>query len=617
MQWITKIAIDNFKAFPSAIQPIEIKLLNHLLVYGENGSGKSSVYKAVRDFFRSSSKPSLPFELNEFSKKAGNSNGSVEIEISELDANENIQGSPTSYLFSSTKANSTNAIPVFLLADKLKGFLDYKAMLKAHFINVPDGRNPNIFKFLMNDILADSQISNPAGGTGTVDLLATYQRISNDIINNAVTTTKHKNALVELAAFNSSLKTLLRDVFGLTNKYFRDYFNDPKITIDLNISDIELVSKKRLKEEIFFKISYAGIELPLYHVFLNEARLSALAISIFFASIKVYPLAAVDLRVIYLDDVFIGLDNSNRIPLLKLLKKEFADDNFQLFISSYDKEWFELVKQWFSAENMKYKAIEMYFDRDDNPANPDKSVIINSQTNFEKADDCFKRKDYSAAGNYLRKECEYIIKTHLPDTFKITNDGVEINELEGLLQKLVEYYNACGLTTPQELINSIKIYRKLVLNPSSHADLKCPIYRNEVLDAFQLVSELHSLPRVDRIKILDKGQNLKISFSSPKYRMELHLAENLYLIEQSGTKSFCPTKYVIDKWKYKDIDFGMKKGGIDMKCSQDDIDKAQNTKRDLAEIFRGINFSTGISIPADLESIVMINSTGSLKDLLN
>ena len=70
MHWITKIAIDNFKAFPSVIQPIEIKLLNHLLVYGENGSGKSSVYKAVRDFFRSSSKPSLPFELNEFSKKS-------------------------------------------------------------------------------------------------------------------------------------------------------------------------------------------------------------------------------------------------------------------------------------------------------------------------------------------------------------------------------------------------------------------------------------------------------------------------------------------------------------------------------------------------------------------
>jgi hypothetical protein len=147
--------------------------------------------------------------------------------------------------------------------------------------------------------------------------------------------------------------------------------------------------------------------------------------------------------------------------------------------------------------------------------------------------------------------------------------------------------------------------------------LKCPIYRNEVLEAFQLVSQLQTLPRIVRIKILDKGQSLKISFSSPKYRMELHLAENLYMIEQGGVRSFCPVKYLIDKWKFKDIDFGMKKGGIDLKCSQEEIGKAQNTKRDLAEVFKGINISTGITIPTDMESLVMINSTGSLKDLLN
>jgi energy-coupling factor transporter ATP-binding protein EcfA2 len=445
MYWITKISIDNYKAFPTAIKPIEITPLNHLLIYGENGSGKSSVYKAVRGFFRSSGKPAIPFELNEFSKNSGNINGTVELEISDTDIDGNINGTPSSYLFSSNPANSTHSIPVFQLADKLKGFLDYKAMLKAHFINVREGVNPNIFNFLVREILSDSQIPNPAGGTGYVDLLPTYQRISDDITKNAVTSKKHQNAIQELLVFNSSLNTLLRDVFGLTNKYFKEYFKDPKISVDLKISKIELIDikgKKRLKEEIFFKISYAGTELPLYHAFLNEARLSALAISIFFASIKVYPLAAVDLRVIFLDDVFIGLDNSNRIPLLRLLKDEFSEENFQLFISSYDKEWFELVKQWFAAENIKYKPIEMYFDRDDDPATPDTSVIINAQSNFKKAEECFKTKDYAAAGTYLRKECEYIIKTLLPETFKITKEGIEITELEGLLQKLVEYFDA-------------------------------------------------------------------------------------------------------------------------------------------------------------------------------
>lgn len=620
MYWITKISIDNFKAFPTAIHPIEIKPLNHLLIYGENGSGKSSVFKALKSFLRSSGKPTIPFELNEFSKNTGNINGIVGLEISQIAGNGTVLDNPTTYLFTSAPENSSNSISVFQLADKIKGFLDYKALLKAHFINVREGINPNIFNFLIRDLLSESQIPNPAGGSTYVDLLPTYQRISDDITKNAVTSKKHINGLTELKVFNSSLQTLLRDVFGLTNTYFREYFQDPKISVDIKISDIELIEikgKKRLKEEMFFKISYAGTELPLYHVFLNEARLSALSISIFFASIKVYPLAAIDLRVIFLDDIFIGLDNSNRIPLLKLLKREFAEENFQLIISSYDKEWYELVKQWFSSENMKYKTIEMYFDRNEDPTTPDKSVIINAETNYEKAEDSFKKKDYAAAGNYLRKECEYILKVLLPDTFKITKEGIEIQELEGLLQKLVEYYDACGLPAPQELINSIKIYRKLVLNPSSHADLKCPIYRNEVIEAFSMVRSLKTIPHLERVKVLDKGQNLKISISYPKYRMELHLADNLYVAIQNGSKTFCPVKYYIDRWKYNDVEYGMKKNGLVIKCAQTEIEKAQESKKDLGEIFRGISLSTGIPIPADPESHVLINSTGTLRNLLS
>lgn len=622
MKWITKIDIDNYKAFPTVIQPIVIKPLNHLLIYGENGSGKSSVYKAVRDFLRSSNNNLFPFELNMFSKISGNSNGSVKLEISDInfDVDGKPQSTAASYLFSSNSVNSTNSIAFFQMANKLNGFFDYKAMLKTHFINVRDGVNPNIFNFLIKEILSASQIPDPSGGAGTVELFATYERISNDILKNAITTNKYQTAIVELASLNLYLKRLLQDVFGLVNIYFKDYFEDPKITIDLNISEIELFTvirgKKRLKEEIFFKVFYAGTELPFYHAFLNEARLSALAISIFFASIKVYPLQVVDLRVIYLDDVFIGLDNSNRIPLLKLLKKEFSDDNFQIIISSYDKEWFELVKLWFSTENMKYKAVEMYFDRDDDPTTPDRTVIINAQTNYQKADDNFKKKEYAAAGYYLRKECEYLIKSLLPDTFKTTIEGSEITELEGLLQKLLEYYIACGLHSPQELINAIKIYRKLVLNPSSHADLKCPIYRNEVLEAFKMVGELKSLPKIERIKLLDKGQILEFINQAPAYKIELELAEHLYRINNGDTVSYTLSQYYIKKWEFEGVEFGGYKGGNIEKLGQGQIDNSLSQKRNLDEIFRGINHSTRIAIPADLEAAVLIRPSGSLKDLL-
>ena len=51
---ITDIEIKNFRAFP---QTYQINLHNtgeNLLVYGENGSGKSSLYLALKYFFESS-----------------------------------------------------------------------------------------------------------------------------------------------------------------------------------------------------------------------------------------------------------------------------------------------------------------------------------------------------------------------------------------------------------------------------------------------------------------------------------------------------------------------------------------------------------------------------------
>ena len=51
---ITKIEIRNFRAFPSIYQIDLHKAGKNLLVYGENGSGKSSLYLALKCFLESS-----------------------------------------------------------------------------------------------------------------------------------------------------------------------------------------------------------------------------------------------------------------------------------------------------------------------------------------------------------------------------------------------------------------------------------------------------------------------------------------------------------------------------------------------------------------------------------
>ena len=58
------------------------------------------------------------------------------------------------------------------------------------------------------------------------------------------------------------------------------------------------------------------------HFALNEAKLSAIAISIFLGAIIKQSPFSPNLKPLFLDDILIGLDNENRLKLLNLLKEK-------------------------------------------------------------------------------------------------------------------------------------------------------------------------------------------------------------------------------------------------------------------------------------------------------
>jgi hypothetical protein len=82
------------------------------------------------------------------------------------------------------------------------------------------------------------------------------------------------------------------------------------------------------------ELSYAGKAIDKPRLFLNEARLSAIAISIYLGTIKRH-VQGIPCKVLFLDDIFIGLDIANRLPLLTILESEFSE--YQIFITTYDK----------------------------------------------------------------------------------------------------------------------------------------------------------------------------------------------------------------------------------------------------------------------------------------
>jgi hypothetical protein len=167
----------------------------------------------------------------------------------------------------------------------------------------------------------------------------------------------------------------------------------------------ELTSSNIKKGKIIPKIRFQDTDIPDFNDFLNEARLTSLAICIYLASLKTIPERTY--KILFLDDVFIGLDMGNRIPLLTILKEYFAD--YQVFITTYDRAFFELAKK--QLGNTTWKSVEVYVgEYTFNNQKYLKPAIVQSSDNLERAKERFEAFDYPSAGNYLRKYLEDLVK---------------------------------------------------------------------------------------------------------------------------------------------------------------------------------------------------------------
>lgn len=531
MKWITGLELVNYRAFKGAYPSIDIPAKNHLLIYGENGSGKSSIFNGVKDFFQSSSNAAKQFEINFFSQLADpNAVGHVQLEVSDINAQGQKQN-PLNYRFAKPDTASTHRVPVIQLANKVKGFLDYKRMLQTHLINTPVGQNPNLFSLIIEDLLADHLINRSGGGVTTYPLMDEWIRIHDPIKTLDRRHNAHWSARDELPLFEAILRALLVQVFTEFRRFIQEYF-DPKLEIGVSFSQLEFRDNPwGIRKELFLSIRYAGSEIPSYHTFLNEARLSAIALCTYLAALKTYPPAASDLKVLYLDDVFIGLDTNNRIPLLKILKREFIDHGFQIFISTYDRQWFETARYWFDTEKCLFKCLELFVNDDNNNlATPDVPIVVDpSKDYFEMAKSHFAANDYPACANYLRKACESEIRRVLPSNQLLrvdhnTDEVKKIEKLETLAQNFISFGQANSLNlTP---FNHFNTYKKIILNPLSHDDLDAPHYRKELIDGIDLVSQLKKV----KTKVIVKAKD---SFTSPLkvgIRDQMTLAMHIYKI---------------------------------------------------------------------------------------
>lgn len=538
---ITKIKLSNYRAYYGNYEDLTLPNGQNLLIYGENGSGKSSLYKAVNNFLQSSLNLSLKYVKNRYQEHL---EGAVIIEFSEIDPNSKdvVIGSEKEYTFGSD--HSTNNVPFITTSSLVKGFLDYTDLLKVYFHKE---EQPNLFDLIVFVLLGEHI---PTASGGNFKFKARWDQLQYDLIKRAYTRLYncHKYALTQLPLYETHLRSTLNLVFAELNRMLNTYFKELRIQLSYRLKPIIFLYHNHKWEwetvcDLRLNIVKDGIQVVgNYSDLLNEARLSAIAICLYLASLKQNP-TKVELQILYLDDVFIGLDAGNRLPILDIIKKEFP--TYQVFISTYDRHWFELSKKFFEANDEKNWLTYEIFAGNEHISNNiiTRPIIVAGETNFERAVQFLHNRikpDYPAAANYFRKAFEELIQKYIPKWELVNNENIQYadHKLTVLLKSTKAFLDKTQ-NSNESITKVIGLLHNL-LHPLSHHEISSPIYKAELIileNAFvNLRDQLKAMDIINNYKcLMEFRKKIRITFyidpsNTYKAFYELVLKDALILI---------------------------------------------------------------------------------------
>lgn len=371
---------------------------------------------------------------------------------------------------------------------------------------------------------------------------------------------------VTLPRFVELLKKFLLDITQAANEYLKSEFKE-YYTISFDIDSITCDYNKHISQRAKDGILHRP-KIPLQakfnhnrlaehkkniikpHTFLNEARLTAIALAIRFAILDQRPRFPNCARLLVLDDLLLSLDMSHRNIVLDIILKKSTD--FQLLILTHDKIFFELAKHKAEKDkSQQWKFFELYSHQNDGIPQP---LKYESDSYLGNAKKYLKEKKYEIAGNFLRKEAESFCKKFLPDRLKLGEFG-GLKPLAQLLQQLVEFFNQNGLDP--SIATNLDSNRKFLLNDSSHDSYDVPKFRSEIENCIKTLEQLNKIQFQSPFKWADRLEiQLQTATNTPSekaglYRFDIRIADDFRLIKEEGKESIL-TKGMINYKVYKD-----------------------------------------------------------------
>ena len=466
---ITEIEIKNFRAFYGTYRIDLRKSGKNLLIYGENGSGKSSLYFALKLFLESGEDPSHRFENNQniFITDAG---------YIKLCLRANQWSRLETYEWSESVRETEDEL--IIDASRAKGFLDYKDLLNTHYVH-RENNTVNVFGLLVKTLLANTinPLTDRTLEEDWADIQPPFPRRN---ATNQIATLER-----QIANFNDELTNRLAELQPRASEILSKFEHNVALNFDFPGIKYNRDNRTPDNQEILLTVELFDRDIPEHHRFLNEARLSAIAIAIYFSSILMQPES--DLKILALDDVLIGLDMSNRLPVLDILEEYFPD--YQIFLTTYDKAWYEIIKQ--RTADAEWEYAEFYCEQTNEYEIP---IYAENKAYLEKAKAYFKANDYKACVIYLRTAFEAAIKKfcqqkNLRVKYRENPKDLRSDDFWGPIKTGTSKDGTPFLE--QSLINEIELYRSIILNPLSHART-VTVVKKEVSEAMKAVETLEA-----------------------------------------------------------------------------------------------------------------------------
>ena len=577
MATITQIEIDGFKAFSKNFK-LDLGAGKNLLLYGENGSGKSSLYYALHALLQSvfkddkGAKYFKPGDINgekfivnaehlinifRFDEAKDNTytpyiritfddgkvwrldigglsleNGGDESEIRML--NKNSAFINHSYISRFHAARNSEEIDLWNVF--------YKDILPFHVPKDSEQFLSDLYDEIESDCKGNISMRNKRL-QGKITLFNTLLNDSINRINTKVSTIYNDNFRNE-GDSNLSIKLLYYRDDAPENKqknHFYLYYGNVRNNKTTGRVDLYL-------PRIFIEIKENGILIPTPQSHFNEAKLTAIALAVRFAAMSTTVITQGSF--LALDDMLISLDMCNRVKVVDFLLK--ISDKYKIYLFTHDRAFFNYVCH---EIQQKGKSKEWIYKRISYNHNEQTPLIYDEHSDYlSKAKHFYEIGDYDTSAIYLRKQLEQCVGDLLPYELKTRADGGFV-DLQTLWTKLVKFYSDNGKSLELSMQTLFTNSKLLILNVAAHFQrLSNPIYKMELDKVFKLVNYVKSLGKISNKLIIEGGKRIVFQHPTIDYKCSFELDSDLEIVQDEHIVARIPKCKNI-RWSYNGVEY--------------------------------------------------------------